>query len=372
MTNQPRSPRSHRLTLTAQTWQALSAGIAFLCLAILISFLPTPYLIWSPGNATNLNQEQTATGEPKTIDLGQVNAAGTTLNGKLFLLTVAQSRTDSLVSLPEAILADVFPKRDAMPRSVLVPPGKTEAEIQHEDQIAMDSSQDAALVAGLVTAGVNVTQRVQVTKIVTTGPSHGKLELGDFLLQVDGLPVLLPTDVASIISSIKKRVPGSTINLQVLRAGQKVSVDVTLAASNEDKAIPTLGIGISTGYDYATTKAKIAIDPAIGGPSGGLAFALGVYDLVATEDLLRGRSVAATGEISADGVVSPIGGVQEKIGAAEQAAASIMFIPTANCVDVARIATDIRIIPVNSLLDAISALQALGTEDEATRVPSCS
>ncbi len=372
MTNQPRLPRSHRLTLTAQTWQALSAGIAFLCLAVLISFLPTPYLIWSPGSATNLNQDQTATGAPKTIDLGQVNAAGTTLNGKLFLLTVAQSRTDSLVSLPEAILADVFPKRDAMPRSVLVPPGKSEAELQHEEQIAMDASQDAALVAGLIAAGVNVTQRVQVAKIVTTGPAYGKLELGDFLIQVDGLPVLIPADVSKIIGTLKKRVPGSTINLQVLRSGQKMSVDVTLAASNEDKTTPTLGIGVSVGYDYASTNAKIAIDSAIGGPSGGLAFALAVYDLVSSEDLLRARSVAATGEISAEGDIHPIGGVQEKIGAAESASASILLIPAANCADVAGASTDIRIIPVATLRDAIAALQALGTDAEASRVPSCS
>lgn len=363
-------PRKARhLTLTAQTWQALSAGALFLVLALFISFVPVPYIVWTPGSAVDLNAQ--ASGDVPIVDPGR-DERTTALNGHLYMVTISSSRTDSLVSLPEALMAHALPKRDVLPRWELVPPGKDEAQIKAADQIAMANSQKAAIAAGLVTAGTKVPQRAQVAKVVTTGPSHGKLEVGDFLVTVDGQQVTVPSDVQNIIINQKKRTPGSTINIQVLRDGARVSVDVTLAAANEDKKTPTLGIGLDLGYDFSGTKAKISTDPGIGGPSAGLPFALAIYDQVSPDDVLHGLSVAATGEITPTGQVLPVGGVQQKIGAAESAKVQAILIPAANCADAAGVPTKIRIIPVKSLKDAISAIQALGTETEQAAVPSCS
>jgi PDZ domain-containing protein len=41
-----------------------------------------------------------------------------------------------------------------------------------------------------------------------------------------------------------------------------------------------------------------------GGPSGGLAFAMGIVELLTPENILRGRSVASTGTIDSEGNVS--------------------------------------------------------------------
>ena len=57
----------------------------------------------------------------------------------------------------------------------------------------------------------------------------------------------------------------------------------------------------------------------IGGPSAGMMFALGIVDKLTPDSLTGGRFVAGTGEISVNGAVSPIGGIQQKMAGARAA-----------------------------------------------------
>ena len=68
----------------------------------------------------------------------------------------------------------------------------------------------------------------------------------------------------------------------------------------------------------------------IGGPSAGLAFALDIVDELGDEDLSRGRTVVATGELDLDGNVHAIGGVKQKAIGARDAGADIFLVPDAN------------------------------------------
>jgi PDZ domain-containing protein len=99
-----------------------------------------------------------------------------------------------------------------------------------------------------------------------------------------------------------------------------------------------------------------------GGPSGGLAFALGIVELLTPENILRGRSVASTGTIDSDGNVGGIGGVAEKILAAHKAGADLILVPKSNCKDlaagVAYIPKGIKIVAVGTLKEAITALNS--------------
>src|SRR6202035_1768434 len=108
----------------------------------------------------------------------------------------------------------------------------------------------------------------------------------------------------------------------------------------------------------------------IGGPSAGLMFALGIVDkLTPGGDLAGGRFIAGTGEISADGTVSPIGGIQQKMAGARNAGATVFLSPAANCPDPAGAeAAGMRLVKVSTLRDALQDLAAL----KAGRpVPSC-
>jgi PDZ domain-containing protein len=99
-----------------------------------------------------------------------------------------------------------------------------------------------------------------------------------------------------------------------------------------------------------------------GGPSGGLAFALGIVELLTPENILRGRSVASTGTIDSEGNVGGIGGVAEKILAAEKAGATLILVPTSNCQDlapgVATIPKGIKVAAVSTLKEALTALNS--------------
>lgn len=99
-----------------------------------------------------------------------------------------------------------------------------------------------------------------------------------------------------------------------------------------------------------------------GGPSGGLAFALGIVELLTPENILHGRSVASTGTIDEGGNVGAIGGVAEKILAARKAGATLILVPARNCKDlapgVATIPKGIKIAAVSTLKEAITALNS--------------
>jgi len=99
-----------------------------------------------------------------------------------------------------------------------------------------------------------------------------------------------------------------------------------------------------------------------GGPSGGLAFALGIVELLTPENILRGRGVASTGTIDSKGNVGGIGGVAEKILAAEKAGATLILVPTSNCQDlapgVATIPKGIKIAAVSTLKEALTAFNS--------------
>ena len=92
-------------------------------------------------------------------------------------------------------------------------------------------------------------------------------------------------------------------------------------------------------------------------------WALGLYELLTPEDLTAGRTIAGTGEIGPDGTVYPIGGIQDKVVAAQRAGATLFLAPTKNMPDLEGVDTgDMQVVPVATFDDAVQALrQGLST-----------
>jgi PDZ domain-containing protein len=86
---------------------------------------------------------------------------------------------------------------------------------------------------------------------------------------------------------------------------------------------------------------------------------LGLVDLLTPGDLTGGRPIAGTGEITVEGKVLPIGGVQEKVVAAERAGATIFFVPPQDAAAARSVAKKILLVPVKTYLDAVAYLQRL-------------
>ena len=109
----------------------------------------------------------------------------------------------------------------------------------------------------------------------------------------------------------------------------------------------------------------------IGGPSAGLVFALAIYDKITAGALLAGRHVAGTGTITPSGDVGSIGGVQQKMASAERAGATVFFVPSGNCADLAGVRTDLTVVKVSTLGEAISQLGVLSVPGGEERVNRC-
>jgi PDZ domain-containing protein len=96
----------------------------------------------------------------------------------------------------------------------------------------------------------------------------------------------------------------------------------------------------------------------IGGPSAGLMWALGLYDLLTPEDLTAGRTIAGTGMIAPDGKVYPIGGIADKVIAAQRAGATMFLAPKSNMQDLVGVDTGaMQVIPVGTFDQALAALR---------------
>ncbi|WP_269857698.1 S16 family serine protease [Streptomyces sp. RPT161] len=111
----------------------------------------------------------------------------------------------------------------------------------------------------------------------------------------------------------------------------------------------------------------------VGGPSAGLMFTLGIIDRVQGDgkgnDLTGGRTIAGTGTIDQSGAVGAVGGVPLKEQAAKRDGATVFLTPKDECSDAkAELPAGLKLIPVNTLDDALSSLAALRS---GAPLPSC-
>jgi len=94
----------------------------------------------------------------------------------------------------------------------------------------------------------------------------------------------------------------------------------------------------------------------VGGPSAGLAFSLALISKLSNPELISGRNIAVTGTINENGRVGSIGGIDQKLIAAQKAGATIAVIPRANCSDITFAENRLQIIAVNNLSEAFHGL----------------
>jgi PDZ domain-containing protein len=173
---------------------------------------------------------------------------------------------------------------------------------------------------------------------------------------------------ASAASLIRARAPGGPVTLTIARAvgGHRVIRQFHLK-TEAVRGTPVVGVKVAESYKFPFN-VKIRVGD-IGGPSAGMMFALGIVDKLTPGNLTGGRFVAGTGEISADGSVSAIGGIQQKMAGARQAGATLFLTPAANCRDaVGAVPAGMRLVKVRNLAGAVSALHALAA---GRSVPSC-
>ena len=133
-------------------------------------------------------------------------------------------------------------------------------------------------------------------------------------------------------------------NLRLMSESKQVAATLALRTLGQDRS-ETL-VDIDTGQ--------------LGGPSGGLAFTLALIDLLTPGELTGEHIVVATGTVSADGVVGPVGGVRLKTLAARAAGADMFLVPAADYREAVASAGTMPVVAVDSFDDALQILVVLG------------
>jgi ATP-dependent Lon protease len=97
------------------------------------------------------------------------------------------------------------------------------------------------------------------------------------------------------------------------------------------------------------------------GPSAGITLTTALSSLVS--GVAVDPHIAMTGEVSLQGNVNPIGGLPEKLMAAERAGVTKVFIPNANMNDLKDVAQEVKdkieIVPVTKVTDILEALEII-------------
>ncbi|GAA1886459.1 YlbL family protein [Lapillicoccus jejuensis] len=349
-----------------------SRGAVALLVAVFIGLLVgaaanlvhLPYAVMSPGPATNV-LGATGGGEDGKARLITVAGRQTYADGGALDFTTVrvQGGPGYPVSVWDVVQAWLSPTQDVYPVDAIFPPSQSQQDVTAENQAEMTGSQEIATAVALRHLGITVPEQVTVGRVAKDAPSGDALQVGDVVTSVGGVKV---TSTDALRAAIQKAKPGAVLAVGVTRGGTPTTVQARTGASD---GRTVLGINLGVTYDFPF---KVTIDAGdVGGPSAGLMFSLGLYDLLTPGSLTGGQKVAGTGTIAADGTVGPIGGIRQKMAGAREAGATWFLAPKDNCSEVVGHVPDgMTAVKVDTFDDAEAAVTAIG-ENEVASLPHC-
>jgi Lon-like protease len=334
------------------------AGLATVAAILVTVFVPVPYVILMPGPTLNTLGGDTS-GQPLISITGHQTYKTA---GHLNMVTVSYTGgPGSHLNVYQALRAWLNPSEAVVPEAELFPAGQSVEQTQAQDVEQMASSQELATAAALSQLHIAFRTEVEVVSTVAGYPASTVLKAGDVIVAVDGQAV---TGTSSLSSMVTAHPVGSTLQLTVRRSGKTLTVPVA-SKSSGGKAV--VGVEVQEQYNFPFT-VKIDVQN-IGGPSAGMMFALGIIDMLTTDNLTGGKFIAGTGEITAAGQVEPIGGIQQKMVAARDAGATVFLAPAGNCSStVGATPAGLKVVKVSTLSQAVSDLEAIKA---GKSVPSC-
>jgi len=331
------------------------------CLFALV-FLPTPYVIEKPGPVFDVlgkNEGQNVI----TID----GASSYPTTGRLDVLTVSVAgNRENTPSWLELGWAWLDPSQAIVPLDVIYPANVTTKQAEAESSAMMEESQQDAIAAALTKLGYDVPWHVYVSEVSKASPSSGKLVAADFILKINDVDI---KDIDQMRALINEAAPAGPLTVTVLRGGKNITEDITATKNTDGK----YRLGILAGYKYDfPVKIKLELGD-VGGPSGGMMFALGIIDRLTPGQLTGGKHIAGTGTIDPAGNVGPIGGIRHKLFGAANAGATIFLAPESNCDEViGHVPSGLVVVKVKTLSEAKTSLEKISTGTNPATLPTCS
>jgi len=356
--------RTRSVKLGLGVWALIVALIAL----VVLTFLPTPYVIQRPGPVYDtLGTAAGADGEQ--VPLIQIDGAKTYETAGTLDLTTVQvvGNRERTPSWFELALAWTDSSRAVVPIDSVFPEGVTTEQRDEQNATLMVDSQHEATAAALDELGYDTGAEVVVQQVIDDSPAEGSLEAEDVITGVDGAAVSSAKQLKQAIQDAG----GAPVALTVQRSGDERVVEVTPEAQTQgDVTTWLIGVSLRTDYDFAVD-VTLQLDN-VGGPSAGMMFALGIIDTLTEGELNGGENVAGTGTIEADGTVGPIGGIRQKLYGARDAGADYFLAPSTNCDEVVgHIPDGLTVVSTSTLEESLAALDVIADGGDVDALPTC-
>ncbi|MFY9114530.1 MAG: PDZ domain-containing protein [Dethiobacteria bacterium] len=317
-------------------------ALAVAVILALVLFIPTPYIILKPGTAEDLS---------RFVD---VKEGDHEVDGAFYLVTVGQQRA----TLFWLIYGFFHPYIDILHQSQVIPPGISQQEYINILERWMEESQLLAKIIALRRAGKPVDIKgkgIAIRAFIEGSPAQEILQVDDVIIRIDGEEVHFADQVLAIIQD---REIGDPVNLTLRRDGEEFEADIPTIPHVDNPQKPALGIIITALGDWKLDM-PVEIDIKTGnisGPSAGMMFVLEIINQLLPGDLTGGHDIAGTGTISYYEDIGEIGGVKQKVVAAERAGAEYFIIPEGNYSEAKNINKKMKLIPVKNLQDVMAFL----------------
>jgi Lon-like protease len=313
-------------------------GVLAAVLLLAAAWVPIPYYAEGPGPARDVLPRITFTDETRYDPAGHLDLT-TVRFFQLTPLTAVRAWLDDTMTV--------------VSQDTLYPPNVPTTVTDQRSVSQMDQSKIAATAVALRSLGLYPKDHgngALIEDVVPNCPADGELFPGDIITAVDGKPIRDATHASALFDKIPNDQP---LHFRLDVDGKTERATFTRAACGPDGK-PLVGISMIDVFPFDVSFSS----EDIGGPSAGLMWSLGLYDLLTPEDLTAGRTIAGTGVIEPDGRVFPIGGIADKVVAAQRAGASIFLAPRSNMADLQGVDTgNMQVIPVRTFDDALAALR---------------
>lgn len=351
-----------RARLTRGNKAVIAAFFVFLVAIVVGTLVHLPYAVMSPGPTENTLGTSADDGKP-IISVAGLPTYPT--DGALRFTTVRVVGGPGYpVNAWDLLQAWIDPSRDVLPVDQVFDPKVTKEQVAEENAIQMEGSQEEATAVALRAIGQKVPTHVAIAGITDGSKAKGLLEVSDRLERIDDVPITSTQQVRDVLQRTK---PGETVALTVVRQGKERTVQVPTITGQEGRT--ALGVLLGITHDFP---AKITIDAgAIGGPSAGLMFSLGIYDKLTPGPLAGGNQIAGTGTIDDQGTVGPIGGIRQKLAGARADGAQYFLAPAGNCDEVVgHVPAGLNVFKVGTFDEARTAVEDIAKHQTAS-LPRC-
>lgn len=337
----------------------LSAAILLGTIAMLV--FPAPYVIERPGPAFNVLGSQ----DGKAV-IKLTGVASYPTKGELDLLTVSLvGNREQTPTWPEIFAAWLDPAQTVAPIDEVYPAGTTVEESEAESVAMMEQSQQDAIFVALNKLGYQIPIHIYAQQVNKNSPSSGKVVAGDYIEAINGVH---PKDYEQLKKLVASYDGVNPLKVTVARKGENKVFEITPVKNEQGEY--KLGVLVGFKFDFPF-KVDLQLSD-VGGPSGGMIFALGIYDSLTKGALLGGAHIAGTGTIGTDGVVGPIGGIRQKLYTAQRAGAKYFLAPAENCDEVnGHIPSGIQVFRVKNFDEALSAVTAIGSKSDLSKLATC-